>query len=177
MGLRAAASLPGIEGPCLDMPGHLLGAQCYHKSSKLFHCKLQPRTCCLQQCLDQLPVCEKTCRAAGDADAGAHTEYSSVVCKRCRLCEDASTYQTSTSGVGPAGKVAEGLCSWQSSEVGERCRLFGDAIMYQTIRSSVMAGSAGKAAEGVVQPAKVQVGSASRDITRSSSIACSLQTR
>ena len=119
--LRAAASLPGIEGPSLNTPGHLPSAQRYHNCSTFFHCKVQPRTCCLQQCLDQLPVCEKTCRAAGDADAGAHTEYSSVVCKRCRLCEDASTYQTSTSGVGPAGKAAEGLCSRQSGAVGSRC--------------------------------------------------------
>jgi len=176
--LRAAALLPGIEGPCLDTPGHLPSAQCYHKSSTLFHCKLQPRTCCLQHCLDQLTVCEQTCRAAGDAAAGAHTEYSSVVCS---LCEDASTYQTTTSDVGPAGKVAEGLCSWQSSMVGERCRLCSDARMYQTITSAVMAGSAGEAAEGVVQPAKVQVGSASRSrrraITSDSSIPCSPKTR
>jgi len=121
--LRAAASLPGIEGPCLDTPGHLPSAQCYNKNSTLFHCKLQPWTCCLQQCLDQLTVCEQTCRAAGDAAAGAHTEYNSVDCKRCGLCEDASRYQTSTSGVGLAGKVAEGLCSRQSSTVGKCCRL------------------------------------------------------
>jgi len=179
--LRAAASLPGIEGPSLDTPGHLSSAQCYHKSSTLFHCNPQPRTCCIQHCLDQLTVCEQTCRAAGDAAAGAHTEYSSTVCKRCRLCEDASTYQTSTSGVGPAGKVAEGLCSGHSSAVGNRCHLCSDARMYQTITSGVMAGSAGEAAEGVVQPAKVQVGSASRSrrraITSDSSISCSQKTR
>jgi len=63
--LRAAASLPGIEGPCLDTPGHLPSAQCYHKSSTLFHCKLQSRTCCLQHCLNQFTVCEQTCCAAG----------------------------------------------------------------------------------------------------------------
>ena len=46
--------------------------------------------------------------AAIDAAAGAHTEYSSAVCKRCYLCGDASTYQTSTSGVmiDSAGKAA-----------------------------------------------------------------------
>jgi len=82
-----------------------------------------------------------------------HTEYSSAVCKRCRLCAGVSTYQTSTSGVGPAGKAAEGLCSWQSSAVGSRCRLCSDARMYQTITSGLMAGSAAEAAEGVVQPA------------------------
>ena len=76
------------------------------------------------------------------------TEYSSVVCKHCRLCEDASTYQTSTYGVGTACKVAEGLCSRLSSAVGERCCLFSDARMYQTITSSVMDGSAGKVAQG-----------------------------
>jgi len=64
-----------------------------------------------------------------------------------------STYQTSTSGVGPAGKAAEGLCSRQSGVVGSRCRLCSDARMYQTITSGLMAGSAGEAAEGVVQPA------------------------
>jgi len=60
-------------------------------------------------------------------------------------------FQTITSG--PAGKAAEGLCSWQSSAVGKRCHLCSDARMYQTIASGVMAGSAGEAAEGVVQPA------------------------
>ena len=104
-----------------------------------------------------------------------------VNCKRCRLCEDASRYQTSTSGVGPAGKVAEDLCSWQSSAVGERCHLCSDARMYQTITSGVMAGSAGEAAEGVVQPAKLQIGSASHSrrqaITSDSSIPCSQKER
>jgi len=145
-------------------------------SSTLFHCKLQPRTCCFQHCLNQLTVCEQICRAAGDAAAGTHTKYSSVVCKHCRLCEDASTYQTSTYGVGTACKVAEGLCSRLSSAVGERCCLFSDARMYQTITSGVMDGSAGEVAEGVVQPAKVQVGSTSRSqrraITSDSSIPC-----
>ena len=61
--------------------------------------------------------------------------------------------QTSTSGVGPAGKAAEGLCSRQSGAVGSRCRLCSDARMYQTITSDLMAGSAGEATEGVVQPA------------------------
>jgi len=60
-------------------------------------------------------------------------------------------FQTITSG--PAGKAAEGLCSWQNSAVGERCRLCSDARMHQTITSGVMAGSAGEVAEGVVQPA------------------------
>jgi len=60
-------------------------------------------------------------------------------------------FQTITSG--PAGKAAEGSCSSQSSAVGERCRLCSDARMYQTITSGVMAGSAGEAAEGAVQPA------------------------
>ena len=164
--LRAGASLPRIKGPCLDTPCHLLSAQCHHKRSTLFHCKLQPRTWCLQHCLDQLTVCEQTYRAAGDAAAGAHTEYSSVDCKRCRLCEDASRYQTSTSRVGPAGKVAKGLCSWQSSAVGEQCCLCSNATMYQTITSGVMAGSASEAVEGVVQPAKLQIRSASRSRRR-----------
>jgi len=213
--LCAAASLPRIEGSCLDTAGHLPSAQWYHKSSTLFHCELQPQTCCLQHCFDQLTVCEQTCCAAGNAAAGAHTEYSSVDCKYCCLCEDASRYQTSPSGVGPSGKVAEGLCSqqnstvgkrchlwarmyqtitsgpackaaeglcsWQSSAVGERCHLCINARMYQTITSSVMAGSAGEAAEGVVQPAKLQIWSAShsrrRAITSSSSIPCSRMTR
>ena len=63
-----------------------------------------------------------------------------------------STYQTSTSGVGPAGKAAEGLCSRQNGAVSSRCRLCSDA-RNQTITSGLMAGSAGEAAEGVVQPA------------------------
>ena len=63
-----------------------------------------------------------------------------------------STYQTSTSGVGPAGKVAEGWCKRQSGVVGSRCHLCTYARMYQTITSGLMAGSAGEAAEGVVQP-------------------------
>jgi len=61
-----------------------------------------------------------------------------------------STYKTSTSGVGPAGKVAEGLWSWQSSAVGSRCYLCSNARMYQSITSGLMTGSAGEAAEGVV---------------------------
>jgi len=64
-----------------------------------------------------------------------------------------STYQTSTSGVGPAGRTAEGLCSRQSGVVGSRCRLRSDAGMYQTITSGLMASSEGEAVEGVVQPA------------------------
>jgi len=60
-------------------------------------------------------------------------------------------FQTITSG--PAGKAAESLCSWQSSAVGERCRLCSDARMYQTTTSGLIAGSAGEAAKGVVQPA------------------------
>jgi len=69
-----------------------------------------------------------------------------------------STYQTSTSGVGPAGKAAaEGLCSWQNGAVGSRCRLFSDARMYQTITSGLMSGSAGEVAEGVVESANVGV--------------------
>jgi len=88
-----------------------------------------------------------------DAAAGAHTEYSSAVCKCCGLCAGVSTYQTSASDVGPAGKAAESLCSRQSGVVGSRCRLCSDARMYQTITSGLMAGSAGEAAEGVVQPA------------------------
>ena len=64
-----------------------------------------------------------------------------------------STYQTNTSGIGPAGKAAEGLCSRQSGVVDSRCRLFSDARMYQKITSDLMAASAGEAAEGVVQPA------------------------
>jgi len=64
-----------------------------------------------------------------------------------------STCQTSTSGVGPAGKTAEGLCSRQSGAVGSRCRLCSGAKMYQTITSGLMTGSAGEVAEGVVQPA------------------------
>jgi len=63
------------------------------------------------------------------------------------------TYQTITSGVGPAGKAAEGLCSQQSGAVGSRCRLCIDARIYQTITSGLMAGSASEAAEGFVQPA------------------------
>jgi len=62
-------------------------------------------------------------------------------------------YQTSTSGVGPDGKAADGLYSRQSGAVGSRCRLCRDARMYQTITFGLMAGSAGEAAEGVVQPA------------------------
>jgi len=88
-------------------------------------------------------------------------------------------YQTITSGL--AGKAAEGLCSWQSSVVGERCRLCSDARMYQTITSGVMTGSAGEAAEGIVQQAKLQIGSVSRlrqrAITSDSSIPCSQKTR
>jgi len=60
-----------------------------------------------------------------------------------------NTYQTITSGVGPAVKTAEGLCGWQNGVVGSRCRLCSVARMYQML----MAGSAGEAAEGVVQPA------------------------
>ena len=55
------------------------------------------------------------------------------------------------SGVGPAGKAGEGLCSRQSSAVSSRCRLCSDARMYQTITSGLMAGSAGETAEGVLQ--------------------------
>ena len=55
--------------------------------------------------------------------------------------------------VGPAGKAAEGLCSRQNGAVGSRCRLCSDARMYQTTTSGLMAGSAGEAAVGVVQPA------------------------
>jgi len=61
--------------------------------------------------------------------------------KQLKVCAS----QTITSG--PAGKAAEGLCSWQSSAVGKRYRLCSDARMYQTITSGVMAGSAGEAAE------------------------------
>jgi len=82
---------------------------------------------------------------------------------------------------GAAGKAAEIVCSWQSSEIGERCRLYSNARMYQTITSGVMAGSAGEAAEGVAQQAKLQIGSASRSrrrvVTSDSSIPCSQQTR
>ena len=77
---------------------------------------------------------------------------SSEIGERCRLCSNARMYQTITSG--PAGKAAEGLCSWQSNAVGERCPLCSGERMYQMITSGVMAGSAGEAAEGVVQPAK-----------------------
>jgi len=56
--LRAAASLPGIERPSLDTPGHLPSAQCYHNCSTFFQCKVQPRICCIRHCLDQLTVCE-----------------------------------------------------------------------------------------------------------------------
>ena len=165
----------------MDTPGHLPSAQCYHKSSTLFHCNLQPQTCCILHCVDQLTLCEQRCRAAGDVAAGAHTKYSSAVCTHCCLCGDASTYQTSTSGVGPVGNAAEGLCSRKSSAVGKRCRLCSDVRMDQTITSGVMGGSAGEAAEGVVQPAKVQVGSASRlrrlAATSDSCIPCSQKTR
>jgi len=60
-------------------------------------------------------------------------------------------FQTITSG--PACKAAEGFCNWQSSAVGERYCLCSDARMYQTITSGLMAGSADKAAEGLVYPA------------------------
>jgi len=88
-------------------------------------------------------------------------------------------FQTITSG--PAGKAAEGLYSCQSSAVGERFCLCSDARMSQTMTSGVMAGSAGEAVEGVVRPAKFQIGSAScsrrRAITNDSSIPCSQKTR
>jgi len=70
-----------------------------------------------------------------------------------RVCAGVSTYQTSTFSVGPAGKAAEGLCSWQSGAVVSRCHQCSDARMHQMITSCLMAGSAGEAAEGVVQPA------------------------
>ena len=75
-----------------------------------------------------------------------------------------STYQTSTSGVGPAGKVAEGLCSWQSGAVGSHCRLCSDASMYQTITSGLMTGSAGETVEGVVQLANAGASLGAQDV-------------
>ena len=41
-------------------------AQCYHNCSTFFHCKEQPLICCIQHCLDQLTVCELTCRTGSD---------------------------------------------------------------------------------------------------------------
>ena len=75
-----------------------------------------------------------------------------------------STYQTSTSGVGPAAKAAEGLCSRQNGAVGSRCCLCTNARMYQTITSGLMAGSGGEAAEGVVQPANAGAGSGAQAV-------------
>ena len=60
-----------------------------------------------------------------------------------------TTYQTSTSGVVPAGKAAEGFS-------GKAARLV-HAVDYGAMREctsrSRLAGSVGEAAEGVVQPA------------------------
>ena len=64
-----------------------------------------------------------------------------------------------------------------------RCRLCSDARMYQMITSGLMAGSAGEAAERIVQPANAGASleaQAVRDaglITSNSSIPCSQKTR